>query len=95
MGTFFQHQFVRPGTLAESSEVRDGAEPSAGLLSAGVELQINPARGMRIRVVPSVSLESELFIAVRRLNRPTVLKSDCTNVREGLVRYGIARPYPD
>ena len=78
-----------------TSEVCGGAEPGAGLLSAGIELQVNPARGMRIRVVPSAALEFELFIAIRRLDRPAVLKSDCTNVREGLVRRGSALPYPD
>lgn len=67
----------------------------SGRLSAGVELQVDPASGMRIRIVPRASLELELFIAVCRLERPAVLKSDGTNVREGLVRYGSALPYPE
>jgi hypothetical protein len=65
------------------------------LLSVGVELQVNPASGIRLWVIASASPESKLFITARRRNRPPELKSDRKSEREDLIRHGGVLPGPD
>jgi hypothetical protein len=65
------------------------------LLSVGVELQENPASGIRLWVIASASPQSKLFITARRRNRALELNSDGKSEREDLIRHGDVLPGPD